>query len=492
MLVTPRQMQELEKLTDLSGVSYSEMMERAGHGLAMFILNHYPDCHEILFLAGNGNNGGDCYVAGYYLHLHDKQVRIFAPLGEPKTEISKNARDRAVTAGISISYEPDVFPESAEIIVDGLFGTGFRGTLPEQIQELLLISGKIRIACDIPSGGSGLTGQVSPGTFRADKTVTFGAEKFGMSQYPLREYCGEISVIDIGIPEEAFTQVNPAKHLKSEEIRHYFPERRPDAYKNQFGHMLTVAGSVRMRGACVLAATAAMRSGAGLLTCASAEQALTAISCSMPEIMCLPLKTDENGFFLDAENHALLANALKNKQALLVGCGLGVTENTKNLTKFLFSESTCPIILDADGLNCVSDCIDLIPEGRTIITPHVGEASRMLNISTGDIQSDRASAAKKLAGLTGAVVVLKGAGTIITDGDRMAVCNLGNPGMARAGSGDVLAGITAAFVSQGLRLYEAACAAVTAHAAAGDKTAQKLPYQYMLPHDLINSLQDIL
>lgn len=494
MLVTPKQMQILEKLTDESGVSYSEMMERAGHALADFLIKNYADYDKFLFLAGNGNNGGDCYVSAYYLNFYHKEIKILAPMGEPKTEISKNAYQRAVRTGIPVQFDSDDdFLEEAEIIIDGLFGTGFRGDLPEEIQKLLIArEDQIRIACDIPSGGNGATGTVSTGIFDAHETITFGAEKLGMSQYPLRKYCGQIYVMDIGIPENAFQEIETVHRLTRLEIRENLPYRQPDSYKNQFGHVLAVAGSVRMRGACILAVTAAMRSGAGLLTCASAEQALTAISCTLPEVMCLPLQTDQDGFFLDTENHEILANALKNKQALLIGCGMGVTESTRNLIKFLFSDSSCPIILDADGLNCISDCIELIPEGRTILTPHMGEAARLLKTDVSEIQKDRISAARKLAELTKAVVILKGAGTVITDGKRTAVCNLGNAAMARAGSGDVLAGIAAAFAGQGMELYQAACMAVTVHAAAGDQAAEQLPERYMLPQDLIRSLQEIL
>lgn len=494
LLVTPEQMQMLEKLTDKSGVSYSEMMEQAGHALAMELLLEYPDCQKFLFLAGTGNNGGDCYVAGYYLKLKHKQVEILAPMGEPKTEISKNAYDRVIKNNIPVKSKPDYFYKQAEVIIDGLFGTGFRGELPENLQELLNSeNNQIHVACDIPSGGSGFTGQVSTGTFQADLTITFGAEKFGMSQYPLRNYCGKIKIADIGIPEQAFSEMNLIERLDLEQVKNNLPERKPDAYKNKFGHVLAVAGSCRMRGACVLAVTACMRTGAGLVTCASAEQALSAIAVRMPEIMCLPLELDTNGFFLNnLNNQEILRNHLKNKQAILIGCGMGVTEQTQNLTKFLLSQSSCPVILDADGLNCIASCIECLPRGRTILTPHAGEAGRLLNISTEEVQKDRLNSAKKLAELTGAVVILKGAGTIITDGKQIAVCNQGNAGMARAGSGDVLAGMTASFVAQGLDLYQSACTAVMLHAVAGDKTAQKLPYCYMLPQDLIVSLKDIL
>ena len=493
MLVTPKQMQELERITDESGISYEEMMERAGYKLAEYIVKHSKRDDQIVFLAGNGNNGGDCYVAAYYLRPVRNRIAILAPIGEPKTEIARDARNRAVNSGIQVYAGPGKFLTLADVVIDGIFGTGFRGELPKELQEILKPrSNQFRIACDIPSGGNGRTGQVSEGTFRADITVTFGVEKLGMSQYPLRGYCGEIHIADIGIPEGAGQKVGAIERLTLERVQKNLPVRKPEAYKNQFGHILAVAGSVRMRGACILAVTAAMRSGAGLLTCASVKEVLTSLVSNIPECMCLPLMGDVYGFLADKENHEILSEALKNKQALLLGCGMGVTESTEKLIKYLISESSCPIILDADGLNCMVDSIDCIPEGRPIITPHAGEAARLLKTEVSEIQKDRITAAYRLAELTKSIVVLKGAGTVITDGYRTAVCNLGNPGMARAGSGDVLTGIISALVAQGLELYEAACTGVTIHAAAGDKAAERLPERYMLPQDLIRSLQEIL
>lgn len=495
MLVTPKQMQKLEQLTDAAGVSYGEMMERAGTALAAQIRAFAPEARTALLLAGSGNNGGDCYVAAACLRLAGWDARILAPFGAPKTEISRNAAGRAAGLGVPILTEADSFLATAEVIVDGLFGTGFHGTLPEAAIPLLAArEGQIRIAADIPSGGNAASGGVSEGTFRADLTVTFGAEKLGMTQFPLRSFCGKIVTAEIGIPAHASDLLDPpaAGLLTLGKIRAALPCRRPDAHKNLSGHLLTVAGSVRMRGACVLAVTAAMRSGAGLQTAASAEAALQAICGSTPEVMCLPLATDAQGFLLDTANHEALTEALRGKQALLLGCGMGVTAETRNLTKFLLRESDCPIIIDADGLNCLADCIDCLPKGRTILTPHPGEAARLLGMTAAQVQADRPSAAQRLAELTGAVIALKGAGTILTDGTRMAVCTLGNAGMARAGSGDVLAGITASLAAQGMPLYEAACSAVTLHAAAGDAAAKRLPMRYMLPQDLISALAEVL
>lgn len=524
-LVTPEQMRILEQLTDQAGASYAQMMENAGKALAEILLEEYPDKNHFLFLAGTGNNGGDCSVAAFYLKQAGKQVIMAMPLGEPKTKISQDAYRRVLENQIPVWLGDQVYAEenehdfeTAEVIIDGIFGTGFHGELPEEIENLfdaVSFEDVVHVACDIPSGGDGLTGQFD-GVFRADLTVTFGAEKIGMSQYPLREHCGKIRVADIGIPESAFSKINSAQRLSLEYARNKLPEREPTDYKNRFGHALVIAGSSRMRGACVLASMACMRSGVGLLTCASAEQALSALSVRIPESMCLPLETDFDGFFLNSRNNRnLLQSAMQNKSAILIGCGMGVTDQTRELLKFLLTESKCPVILDADGLNAVASCIEYIPEGRTILTPHPGEAARLLGISTEEVQKDRIASAKKLAKITGAVVILKGAGTIITDGEQVNICNAGNSGMARAGSGDVLAGIVTSIAAQLIQLmenianlgidnpeiseilfrtflYDAACAAVMIHAAAGDRTAEKMPMSYMLPQDIINSLQDIL
>ena len=494
MLVTPSQMQKLEALTDQSGVSYGHMMERAGLALARVIMDRYPDRRHVLFLAGTGNNGGDCYAAAYHLKTNGWIPEVLSPFGEPASDIAKAARDRAKREGIPMFGEAyDFVMQDKEIVVDGLYGTGFHGELSDAARELLRDrEGQIHIACDVPSGGLSDSGSVAEGTFRADVTVTFGAEKLGMSQYPLRGLCGEIIVADIGFPKNAVLVPPPAQRLTLAGVQELLPQPKPDAHKNQLGHLLTVTGSRRMRGAAALAAEAAMRTGVGLVTCASCDDALNAIVSRVPEAMCLPLFTDDKGFLLCEENHDELKQALDGKDALLIGCGFGITDATRALTKFLLETSTCPVVLDADGLNIAASNIEWIPKGRTVLTPHPAEAARMLGITTAEVQADRPAAAKKLAMKTGAVVILKGAGSIVTDGRFVSVCNAGNPGMARAGSGDVLGGMTASFLAQGMKPYDAACAAVMLHASAGDAAAAELPRGFMLPQDMIAYLQEVL
>lgn len=496
-LVTPEQMRTLEQITDAAGVSYAQMMEHAGFGLAQIIREAVPDGKKIIFLAGAGNNGGDCYVAAYHLSLAGWDVQIIAPFGEPKTEISRNAAEKAQRlAHVRIVPMEESFWNHADVIVDGLFGTGFHGDLPDAMKLIPDPPARaFRIACDIPSGGNAETGRVSRGILKADLTVTFGAVKSGMTQYPLRSCCGEIRIAEIGTPAEVFRAFAEEECLacapSAEDAVRMMPALSQDAYKNQRGHLLTVAGSVRMRGACVLAATAAMRMGVGLQTVASADEALQTITARIPECMCLPLVTDENGFFRNQENHALLQEYLCGKSALLIGCGMGNTPETKKLTKFLLEKSDCPVVIDADGLNVLDGCIEWIPEGRTILTPHPAEAARLLRTDTMTVQENRPYAAKRLAQMTGAVVILKGAGTIITDGKRMHVCTQGNAGMARAGSGDVLAGMTASLAAQGMPLCEAAWCAAVLHAHAGDLAAEKYPLHYLLPQNIIEALREI-
>lgn len=497
MFVTPKQMKELENIAALSGVSFSEMMDNAGKQLAELIQS-YPDRKElpVLFLAGNGNNGGDCYVAAMYLKQAGWNPMVLMPLGEPRTDIAWNAKIAAVAAGVQVYADAGALFEFAGTIVDGLFGTGFRDALPAEIISLLAHCkpDQLKIACDIPSGGNGATGTVDAGTIHADVTLTFAVKKLGLVTYPLCEYCGEIKVADIGIPEEAYSRLStsPVDELTLDMVRSLLPSRKADSYKNQHGHLLNITGSTRMRGACVLSAESAYRCGAGMLTVASVEAALLPLTVRLPEAMCLPMQTDADGFFLNEENHASLEAALNGKDAVLIGCGMGVTENTAALTKFVFEVSDCPVIVDADGLNVLADCIECVPGGRTILTPHPAEAARLLGCTVADVQADRPGSAESLAKKTGAIVILKGAGTIISDGERSALCQLGNAGMARAGSGDVLAGMTASLAAQGLSLYDAACAAVTLHAAAGDCTAEMLPQRFMLPQDMILALQDVL
>ena len=265
------------------------------------------------------------------------------------------------------------------------------------------------------------------------------------------------------------------ERLTEESVRALLPVRKPDANKGDFGRLLCITGSRRMPGAAALSAMGALRA-------------------HMLEAMYLPLQTDADGFLLDVSNRELLLPHMERADAVLLGCGLGLTEQTRTLVRFVLQHATCPVILDADGLNAVASCIDIGQNAGTdrILTPHPGEMARILHTTPAAIQADREACLNDFCKRYPQIVLaLKGAGTLIGQGTRVVKNETGNPGMSRGGSGDVLAGILAALVAQKLSAFDAACAAVYIHGAAGDLAAQHCSMQAMLPSDLIHAMQEL-
>ncbi len=275
-------------------------------------------------------------------------------------------------------------------------------------------------------------------------------------------------------------------------LRSQLPSISHSAHKNQRGHLLIVAGSRRMRGACLLASHSAMRSGVGMLTVASVEEVFTPLMTMIPESMCLPLHCDVEGFLLNIENHVLLTRYLSQKTALLLGCGMGLTESTRELVHFLLCTTSIPIVLDADGLNALDGKPEILPEQRCILTPHVGECARLLQCTPSEIQADREKAVLALARKAKNIVILKGEHTLISDGERISLCPYGNEGLARAGSGDVLAGLCGSLLAQGMELYTCACLAVCVHALAADMAREHRTVRTLLPHDILSYYRELL
>lgn len=282
--------------------------------------------------------------------------------------------------------------------------------------------------------------------------------------------------------------------ISAEYIHSLFPERKKDSHKGDFGRLLCITGSRRMPGAAIMSSLAALRSGAGLLTVGTARDNIPAISSQCWEAMYLPLDTDDDGFMKWEENSELLTSAAEKSDAVLLGCGIGVTGGTAHLTENIVRNTDAVLILDADGLNIAAERIDIITERKAplILTPHPGEMARLLGTGTGEIQSDRRGALEALCRmLPGAVVVLKGSGTLIGQDGRVSICNAGNPGMSRGGSGDVLAGMIAAFAARGLEPFDAASAGVYIHGKAGDTAAKGFSQEAMLPRDIISCIPDV-
>jgi len=552
-IVTPKQMTRLEERSEKMGVSKRQLMENAGKKLADIIDSYCrtdaklaPEDCSIVFLAGTGNNGGDCFAAAGILLYKGYKLTVIHIGGLPKTPLAQEMMSRlprdkmtfiegfrsgnveAAIEAAELDYMT-IQPRSAEpaddkhehnplddillaekkrmglikgavvgaqVLVDGVFGTGFHGQLDKDIIGIFGIgSAAYRIAVDVPSGGNSSSGTISPGIFKADETVTFGYIKSGMSQFPLKKYCGKVTIADIGIPKDAINIFEGERKYFRIERNHlaaYPPKRERDAHKGNFGTVLVIAGSSSMRGAAAFAVMGALRSGAGLVRLASVEKCIDTASVLAPEATFIELDSDDYGYMLYDSSCEPLSAAMKKADAVVIGCGMGVTPDTIELTKFVTQNADCPVIIDADGINCIAKDIDILVKKKTdiVITPHVGEMARLLNCDTQMISENRLLAAEKYAEQYGITVVLKGAGTVVADSIYTAANHTGNAGMSVGGSGDVLAGIIGSAVAQGCGIFDGACAGVYMHGLAGDIAAQKLSMEAMLPRDIISNLPD--
>ena len=552
-IVTPKQMQRIEEMSEKMGVSKKQLMENAGKALADLIDNHCRnesgsvyEGRSVVFLTGKGNNSGDCFVAASILVYRGYKITIIDIGGQPESALAKEMyeklpteriqfidgyRNKTVEAAIeaaeleymsvagddlsALENKKDRNPidnillhekrrmqkvteavREADIVVDGVYGTGFHGQLDKNISAVFAIgTGAYCIAVDVPSGGNCVSGTVAQGVFKADETLTFGYIKTGMSQFPLKKYCGKITIADIGLPEDVIKITDDERKYFRIERNHLasFPTKRErDSHKGDFGKVLVIAGSSSMRGAAAFASLGALRSGTGLVRLASVEKCIDTAATLVPEATYIELECDDYGHMLFDSNHDIILQAMKQADAIVIGCGMGVTQDTIEITKFVTENADCPVVIDADGINCIACDIDILLKKKSeiIITPHTGEMARLLNCETKMINDNRIVVAEKYAEKYDITVVLKGAGTVIANNRNTAVNHTGNSGMSVGGSGDVLAGIIGSIAAQGLNVFDSACAGVYMHGLAGDVAAAKLGMEAMLPRDIIANLPD--
>ncbi len=459
-ILTPAQMKEAEQASVRLGKGLDLLMDTAGEKLAQRIaaISHRLMKKSVVILAGNGNNGGDGFKAAGYLAAQGIYPAVVLCCGEPKTELSKAAFE-------SMPMRIDVWDISDEriggiisgagIIADCVFGTGFHGELSENLRRLF---GRInelstfKIACDIPSGVNSLNGQASGGTFKADETVTFHRKKTGMFFSPAKEYCGKIITADIGIPdgwEEGLTlDISAVTPFEAAEL---LPARSDNSHKGTYGKCMLLCGSDRYPGAAIMSAMSAMRSGVGIVNLCTPQSVVMPAVTRIPEITFTALKTDDNGF-VSADNLPKILDALSDADAIVVGCGLGKTEDTQRILFELVRKAKCPLIIDADGINCLSGHIDVLKEKQTeiILTPHIGELARLRGVGIKEILSDVIGYAGEIAEKYGVVVHAKNAQTATLYDGRCLITDFGCSALAKGGSGDMLAGLIGSLCAQGV------------------------------------------
>lgn len=481
------------------------LMENAGQAVASKAGSILQGIKEpnVVILVGKGNNGGDSLAAARHLYQGGIDVKLFL-LYHPDSFQGSTLKNWELIEGLKIKWHLLDDENSyyllklslcqCHLIIDGIFGTGFRGDPPDNAARVINIinTSSCRIlAVDIPSGLDADTGHVGNTCVKAHDTVTFTWMKRGLVLYPGRKYAGELEVRDISMPAEALQILdNREEYYVTEHVaKMCLPVIDWEGYKNTFGHLLVIAGSPGMTGAAWLSAKAGLRSGAGLVSACLPCSLADGFDLSLPEVMTKGVQETKDRT-ISSQAWTEIKSQLKNKQAVVFGPGLGVSDDIAELLKNLLQTGT-PLVLDADGLNVLAFDRSILhnPPGPVIITPHPGEMARLLGISSGDVQKNRVETALKAAGTFNAVVVLKGASTVTaTPGGRVYINSTGNPALAAAGTGDVLTGTIGGLLAQGVDSEKAAVLGVYLHGSAGDITAQEKGWRGVIAGDVLEAL----
>lgn len=506
-IITCAQMKEMERQAIASGISAIRLMENAGCAATRCIRETVPvSGKRCLVLCGRGNNAGDGFVVARRLMEAGAQVAVIMACGAPAAPEAAEMYERLtalrpIVIDVAELERQSGTIRSSDLIVDAVFGTGFHGEIEDArlatLFEAVNGSGATIFSLDMPSGTNADTGEAATGCIRAQVTVTFGAPKAGQYLYPAARYCGRIHAVDIGISEFAKEPDGGGiALLEGADIAHMLPVRAQDSNKGSYGKVLCICGSLGMAGAAYLSTSGAMRSGAGLVTLCVPQPIYLPVAAKLNECLVYPLDATVNGTF-SYSCLGRIEGLAKSASVVLIGCGLSRDEETQHLVHALVSGKNLAdkvIILDADGINAFAGHIDLLRTSgaEIVLTPHPGEMSRLCGKTIPDIQEHRLETAKSFAMENGVTLVLKGANTVIASSDGSLFINpTGNPGMAKGGSGDILAGMIAGLRAQGLACAHAACCGAFIHGAAGDRAAEKLSQYGMLPTDLLMEVPQI-
>jgi NAD(P)H-hydrate epimerase len=456
------------------------LMARAGQAGWRSVLKHWPQAQRIVVVCGPGNNGGDGYVLARHAHVAGRNVQVLR-LQPPATPLAQRACDQYIEAGGRIADADDALA-GAELIVDALFGIGLsRAPLGEDAALIETVNAHPApvLALDVPSGIDSRSGSALGAAIVADRTLQFIARHRGLRTGAALDHCGNLELAALDLPATLFDGMSPAAlAYRADALPGLFPLRPRDSHKGRNGHVLCIGGDAGSGGAVLLAAEAALHCGAGLVSVATRAAHVPAVLARRPEAMAHAIDDVE-----------ALAPLLQRADIIALGPGLGQGEWGRMLFDAALACDDMPrerrCVFDADALNLLAQSPQRLHE-HDVITPHPGEAARLLDISTAEVQRDRFAAAQALAQRYGAAVVLKGAGTIIATPNQIprVIC-AGNPGMAVGGMGDLLTGCIAALLGQGFTAHDAAIAGALLHASAGDAAARVDGERGLLPSDLL-------
>ncbi len=500
-IFTVNQMRAAEEEAFKRGILPLRLMENAGAAFVKTLDGIYNvKGKKIAIVTGNSNNAGDGYVAARKLREYGASVSVIRAFSGRMSEQCSVMYKKCTELGISINdYGTDpsfcnTILDSANIIVDAIFGIGFHGTADSytsQVFQSINNSKATVVALDIPSGLEADSGCVNSTCVKADTTITLAAAKYCQILPEASQYCGKLVGCGIGIPEDIMDMFGSVPEtIEEADVALNLPERPKNSHKGTFGTAAFLCGSYGMAGAAILACKSAIRSGVGLTRLMSPKSIYSIVASSLAETVHSPLEETKSGTVSFAEVGKIL-KLTETASAVCIGCGMGKERYSNALVGELLKGITAPIVLDADGINAAADSIDIFEHktSKLVLTPHPKELSRLLGVSVDEINNDRIGFAITASKRFGATVVLKGANTVVaTEKGRIFVNIIGNSGMAKAGSGDILAGIITALIAQGVSPDAAACMGVFIHAKAGDICADNLGERSMCVEDMINAL----
>ncbi len=499
--ITTAKMKELEAKNASLGLTYGEMMDHAGRHAAQVVLDRYaPVGKRVLALCGRGNNGGDGLVSALALARAGAAVAAALPLGEPATPQAKEALARLEEYGaVPVTTQPEEIFRAiagADLILDCLFGTGFGGEVSPQVRRLMEAvdhSGARVVSYDVPSGVEADTGRYDC-CIHSHLTIAFQALKPAHLTHWRGEYQGEVTVVPIGTPPEALSGFDGMLPVLD---RAYFASHRPrrsaTGHKGSNGTLTVVAGSREYRGAAALACQAALRAGVGYVRLVSVEEVCALTLARTPEVVCTVCPQTPDGALSPKGRDRILA-AVEQADAVLLGCGLGRGPGTAEVVGEVLRAAAVPVVADADALNTLSQNLTLFKETKAplILTPHPGEFSRLFGPHIHEVVHNPVHWAQTIAKEYAVTLLLKGPYSVVCDPEGRAMASfLGSSGLARAGSGDALAGLVGAMAARGLSPMEAAACGLYLHGRCAELAAEAWTQESMLPSDLCAMLPQV-
>lgn len=490
-VITSVEMYVADRNAEWLGVPRLVLMENAGAAVARNILKKYPNASRVLAICGTGDNGGDGYVAVRHLHAAGKEVRVIA-LGEPREELAARnyqAVRRLWGVEVAVAQSPlellalQDWLMWAEVIIDAVLGTGIRGALREPHAtaiELMNIAPAPKVAVDVPSGLDPDTGEVRDKAVKAALTVTFHKAKKGLLAPGAARYVGELVVEPIGIPPEAEAVVGPG------DFAYLNFSRRADSKKGDNGRVLVVGGSLEYSGAPVLVAKAALRAGVDLAVVAAPEPAAYAAKAMGPDVIAVPLE----GPRLSLKHVEKIASLAERFDVVAIGPGLGTEGETPDAVREIFRRLTGkkPLVVDADALKALRG---EKAAGVTVYTPHAGEFKALTGVEPPRGLRERAEVVRQQAASIGAVILLKGRYDVVSDGVKVKINATGTPAMTVGGTGDVLTGLVAAFLTKTTNPLEAAAVAAFVNGLAGEEAAARLGF-HITASDLLDNIPGVI